>query len=76
MYDGWGVDTHEDDLKEHFLVDLHEFLVPLLNVCGALAAVRILLSGGGRVFLVVVAPFEDFAENGLSDLERLDSCRR
>jgi hypothetical protein len=36
-----GLDIHvvgEDDLEEHFLVHLHEFLVPLLNVGGFLAS--------------------------------------
>jgi hypothetical protein len=28
----------EDDLEQHFLVNLHEFLVPLLDVGGLLAS--------------------------------------
>lgn len=31
--------THEDDLKKHFLIDLHELLVPLFNICRLLACI-------------------------------------
>ena len=29
--------TYEDDLEEHFLIDLHELLVPFFDVRGLLA---------------------------------------
>jgi hypothetical protein len=50
------------------LVDLHELLVPLLDVGGLLAGVGVLVLLWGRVLLVVVAPFEDFAQDSFRDL--------
>lgn len=77
-----GLDVHvvggEDDLEEHLLVDLHELLVPLLDVGGLLAGVGVLVLLWGRVLLVVVAPFEDFAQDSFRDLKQnvLVSVRR
>jgi hypothetical protein len=69
-----GLDVHvvgsEDDLEEHLLVDLHELLIPLLNVGGLLAGVGVLVLLGGRVLLVVVAPFENLAQDSLGDLKQ------
>jgi hypothetical protein len=53
------------------LVDLHELLVPLLNVGGLLAGVGVLVLLGGRVLLVVVAPFENLAQDSFRDLGRM-----
>lgn len=58
----------EDDLKQHLLVDLHELLVPLLDVGGLLAGVGVVVRRGGGVVLVVLAPFDDLLEDGLVDL--------
>jgi len=58
----------EDDLEEHLLVDLHELLVPVLDVGGLLARVGIVVLGWGRVVLVVVAPVEDLLKDGLGYL--------
>jgi hypothetical protein len=70
-----GLDVHvvgsEDNLKEHLLVDLHELLVPLLNVGGLLAGVGVLVLLGGRVLLVVVAPFENLAQDSFRDLRMM-----
>jgi len=67
-----GLDIHvvrgEDDLEEHLLIDLHELLVPLLNVCGLLARVGVVILGGRRVVLVLRAPLEDLLEDVLRDL--------
>jgi hypothetical protein len=65
--------TYKDDLKQHLLVDLHEFLVPLVDVGRLLARVRVIILGGGRVVLVVVAPLEDLLHDSLIDLHRV-SC--
>jgi len=58
-----SLDVHvvggKDDLEEHLLVDLHELLVPLLNVGGLLAGVGVVVLGGRRVVLVLRAPLED-----------------
>jgi hypothetical protein len=60
--------AYQDDLEQHLLVNLHELLVPLLNVGGLLAGVRVIIGGGGRVVLVVVAPLDDLLQDGLIDL--------
>lgn len=60
--------TYKDDLKEHLLVDLHELLVPLLNVGRLLAGLGVLVLLRGRVLLVVVAPLDDLAQDRLRDL--------
>lgn len=59
----------EDNLEKHFLVDLHELLVPVLDVGGLLARVGIVVLGWGGVVLVVLAPLENLAEDRLADLE-------
>lgn len=61
--------TYEDDLKEHLLVDLHELLIPLLNIGGLLTSVGLVVLGLGRIVTVVVAPLYDLAEDGLVDLD-------
>jgi len=58
----------EDDLEEHFLVDLHELLVPLLDIGGLLAAIGIIILGGGGVVLVMLAPLDDLLEDLLIDI--------
>jgi hypothetical protein len=50
------------------LVDLHELLVPLLNVRCLLAGVGVVVTGRLRVVLVVFAPFEDLVEDLVGDL--------
>lgn len=59
--------TYQDDLKQHFLIDLHELLVPLVNL-RRLATRLILIAGRGGIVLVMVAPFDDFTQNSLVDL--------
>jgi len=59
--------TYQDDLEKHLLVNLHEFLIPLVDV-GGLAAGVVLVTGAGRVALVVGAPFDHLAQNCLVDL--------
>lgn len=67
--EGWwvGRKQYQDDLKQHLLVDLHEFLVPLIDI-GRLAAVVVLVAHGRGVVLVVVAPLDDLLQDGLVDL--------
>ena len=60
--------AYEDNLEQHFLVDLHELLVPLLNVGGLLAGVGIVVLGGSGVVLVLRAPLEDLLEDVLGNL--------
>ena len=61
---GWEV-THEDDLEQHLLVDLHELLVPLLDISGFLAGVRVVIGGGEGVILVVLTPLDDLLQDRL-----------
>lgn len=58
----------EDDLKEHLLVDLHELLIPLLNLGGSLASIGLFLIGGGGVATVMLAPLDHLAQNRLGNL--------
>lgn len=62
-----GTGTYQDNLEQHLLIDLHELLIPLLNI-GRLAAVIVIVTGSGGIVLVVLAPFDDLAEDGLVDL--------
>jgi hypothetical protein len=62
------VQTYQDDLEEHLLIDLHEFLVPLINIGGLLSNIVIVVVGGWRIGLVIGAPFDDFSECRFIDL--------
>lgn len=58
----------EDNLKEHLLVDVHELLIPLVDVGCLLAGVIGLVVGKDWVSLVMLTPFDDFAEDRLVDV--------
>jgi hypothetical protein len=62
--------TYENDLEEHLLVDLHELLVPLLDIGGLLAGVGVIVSGSWWVILVVFTPLDDLLEDLVIDLLR------
>ena len=62
--------AYKDDLEQHLLVDLHELLVPLLNIGGLLARVGIIIGSSNGVALVMLAPLNDLAENCFVDLGR------
>ena len=62
----------EDDFEEHLLVDLHELLVPVFDVGRLLARVGVVVLGRRGVVFVVLAPFEDLAEDGFGDLRLKD----
>ena len=59
----------KDDFKKHFLVDLHEFLVPLIDICRFLTGVRVIFVCLGRVSAVMFTPLEDLLEDGLVNLK-------
>lgn len=61
--------AYQNDLEKHFLVDLHELLVPLLDVCGLLAVLALLFVAGEGVVAVVLTVLDDLAKNSLVDLE-------
>jgi hypothetical protein len=62
------VETYKNDLEEHLLVDLHELLVPLLDIGCLLAGVGIIIGSGRGIILVMFAPFNNLLEDGLVDL--------
>jgi hypothetical protein len=55
--------THKDDLEEHLLVNLHELLVPLVNVGGLLPVVVVIIGRLGRIVAVVLAPLNHLAQD-------------
>lgn len=61
--------THQDDLEEHLLINLHELLVPFLDVGRLLAGVGVVVLGWLRVVLVVLTPFDNLLEDRFVDLE-------
>ena len=66
----------KDDLEKHLLVDLHELLVPILNVGSLLAGVGVVILGRGGIALVVSAPLENLFEDGFGDLAEAVSVSR
>ena len=58
----------EDDLEEHLLVNLHELLIPLLNISGLLTGIGIVFIGRWRIVLVMFAPLDEFLEDRASDV--------
>lgn len=75
-----GLNVHvvrgEDDLEEHLLVDLHKLLVPVLDVGRLLSGVGVVVLGWRGVVLVVGAPLEHLAEDGLGYLKSESVCAR
>jgi len=49
---------YKDDFKQHFLIDLHKFLIPIVNVRGFLITRVILLFLDGIIFMMV-RPFKN-----------------
>ena len=60
-------ETYQDNLKEHLLIDLHELLIPLVDVGGLTPGV-VIVTSAGRVALVVSAPFDHLAQDSLVNL--------
>ena len=60
--------TYQDDLKQHLLVHLHEFLVPLFNVGSLLTGIGVVVVCCRRITFVVNAPLDHFVEHTLGDL--------
>lgn len=58
----------QDDLEEHLLVHLHELLIPLVDLGRLLASIVVVVTRRRRVMAVVVAPLDDFAQDGFRDL--------
>lgn len=58
----------KNDLEEHFLVDLHELLVPLFNVGRLLAGVGVLIWWWNGVVLVMGTPLNNLLQNSVIDV--------
>jgi len=65
----------KDDLEQHLLVDLHELLIPLIDVGGLLAGVGVIILGRSRVVLVMLAPFDNLLEDSVIDIGNGDLGR-
>lgn len=61
--------TYEDNLEEHFLIDLHELLVPLLDLGRLLAGVRLVILGLHGVVAVMLRPLDHLPQDSLVNLE-------
>lgn len=59
----------EDYLEQHLLIDLHELLVPIVNVGRLFARLGVLVGSRGRVILVVITPVQDLSQHRLRDLQ-------
>jgi hypothetical protein len=67
-----GQYTYQDDLEQHLLINLHELLVPLVDI-GGLATGIIVVMGARRVVLMVVAPLNNLVQDRRIDL--FESCQ-
>ena len=61
--------TYQDDLEQHFLVHLHELLVPLFDVGSLLARIGIIIVCRRGITLVVNTPLDYFVEDCFVDLQ-------
>ena len=62
------VQTYEDNLKQHLLVDLHELLIPLINVGCLFAGIGIVIVCGDWIVSVMLAPLDNLSKNRFVDL--------
>jgi hypothetical protein len=69
---GKMANTYQDDLEQHLLINLHELLVPLVDI-GGLAAGIIVVMGARRVVLMVVAPLNNLVQDRRINL--FESCQ-
>lgn len=68
------ISTYKDDLEQHLLIDLHELLVPLIDICRSPAGLCIVVVAGDGIVLVVLAPFNNLTQNGLVDVGEGDGA--
>lgn len=66
--DIWGSQTYKNNLKEHFLIHLHELLVPLLDISRLLAGIRLVIGCCDGIVTVVLAPLDDLSQDRFIDL--------
>ena len=60
---------YQDNIKEHLLVDIHKLLIPLVDVGAAVPRFVIIFIGCRRIMLMILAPLENFLEDGIVDLK-------
>ena len=60
--------TYQNDLEQHFLVDLHELLIPLVDVGRLLSVVVLLFGRLDGIVAVLLAPLNNLAEHRLVDV--------
>lgn len=64
--------TYQDNLEQHLLVDLHELLVPLVDLGHLLSRGIIVIAVGRGVVLMVDAPLDDLGEDGIINVRDRD----
>lgn len=68
------IQTYKNNLKEHFLIHLHELLVPLLDISRLLAGIRLVIGSSNGIVTVVLAPLDHLSQDCFIDLPR--PCQR
>lgn len=63
--------AYQNDLEQHLLINLHELLIPLIDVGRLLARIRVVVGRGWRIGTVVNAPFNHLIQHSLVDLKAL-----
>ena len=74
----WQRWSYKYNLEKHLLVHLHKSLIPLVDVGGFLAGIRVIIIRIRCVTFVMSTPLDHFFEDDLIDLTRLgidDSLR-
>jgi hypothetical protein len=64
--------AYKDDLEQHFLVDLHKFLVPLVDVSRLLAGIGVVICGGWSIGTVMGTPLDNLFKHRFVHLLRKD----
>ena len=67
----WQGCSYKNNFKKHFLVHLHKFLIPLVDVGSFLAGIRVVIVGSWCITSVMGTPFDHLPEDDLVDLTRL-----
>jgi len=61
-------ERYKNDLKEHLLINLHELLIPFINIGSLSPGIGVIVACAWRIALVVFAPLDDFLEDRLVHL--------
>jgi hypothetical protein len=63
------VKAYQNDLKKHFLIDLHKLLIPLFDIGRTFTGVGFIIVGRRGVTLVMLTPLDNLLEDSLIDLK-------